>query len=571
MLSRSRGDQRSHVELITVYEICRILGGSLDISRTFRTALNVLTAHMELPRAMIVLADAEEGLLKVHSSVGLARAQEQRGTWRVGEGVIGHVYASGMPVVVPDVGHASEFIDRTGAFSPQEGHMMAFVVVPLKTDKAVVGVLAAQREVKGGARLSDDQRMLTMVASLLAQAAQLHRAVSDEHQRLQLETTRLQKALRSAPRGRYALDNVVGDSRPMQQVFVEVHQAAPSRATVLLRGESGTGKEAIARAIHFLSPRKDAPFIKVNCAALTETLLESELFGHERGAFTGATGDRKGRFELAHGGTLFLDEIGDISPAFQAKLLRVLQEREFERVGGSKAVKVDVRLICATNRDLEKMVQRGEYRADLYYRINVVSIFLPPLRERRADIPPLVAHFLDRYNKENRRQLKVTPEAMKVLTSCYWPGNVRELENCIERTATMVQGDAIRDLAFPCKQNRCLTQTLHFHDKADAVAAISSLAPAEPGRGRPPATDDYDDGPEEGDGVTRIGPTHRLPPSPSRMGDSEAPPPDGERERLIWAMEQCGWVQAKAARLLRVTPRQLGYALQKNRIEVRKF
>ncbi|HJV69191.1 nif-specific transcriptional activator NifA [Ideonella sp.] len=572
MLNRTRGDQRSHVELITVYEICRILGASLDISRTFRTALNVLTAHMELPRAMIVLADAEEGLLKVHSSVGLARAQEQRGTWRVGEGVIGHVYASGMPVVVPDVGHASEFIDRTGAFSPQEGHMMAFVVVPLKTDKAVVGVLAAQREVKGGARLSDDQRILTMVASLMAQAAQLHRAVSDEHQRLQLETTRLQKALKRVPRGRYALDNVVGESRPMQQVFVEVHQAAPSRATVLLRGESGTGKEAIARAIHFLSTRKEAPFIKVNCAALTETLLESELFGHERGAFTGATGDRKGRFELAHGGTLFLDEIGDISPAFQAKLLRVLQEREFERVGGSKPVKVDVRLICATNRDLEKMVQRGEYRADLYYRINVVSIFLPPLRERRADIPPLVAHFLDRYNKENRRSLKVTPEAMKVLTSCYWPGNVRELENCIERTATMVQDDTIRDLAFPCKQNRCLTQTLHFLDKADAVAAVAGAKPLPAPAPRTPAHagDDLDDDGDDDDDVLRIGPTRHLPPPPGKA-DAGEPPPQGERERLIWAMEQCGWVQAKAARLLRVTPRQLGYALQKNRIEVLKF
>jgi Nif-specific regulatory protein len=374
----------------------------------------------------------------------------------------------------------------------------------------------------------------------------------------------------------------------MQQVFLEVQQAAPSRATVLLRGESGTGKEAIARAIHFLSPRKDAPFIKVNCAALTESLLESELFGHEKGAFTGAAGERKGRFELAHGGTLFLDEIGDISPAFQAKLLRVLQEREFERVGGSKPVKVDVRLICATNRDLEKMVQRGEYRADLYYRINVVSIFLPPLRERRADIPALVTHFLERFNKENRRKLRITPEAMEVLASCYWPGNVRELENCVERTATMVQGEMIRDLAFPCRQNRCLTQTLHFIDKADAVApALSRPGPgaAQPAGGAPAASPPAAPGgwnpppqeaegpaevPEPGDsGVTTIGPTVHVR-APGERG-SAGTPPQGERERLIWAMEQCGWVQAKAARLLRVTPRQLGYALLKHRIEVRKF
>ncbi|MDT7838818.1 nif-specific transcriptional activator NifA [Aquabacterium sp. OR-4] len=624
MLARGPMNERSHVELITVYEICRILGASLDITRTFRSALNVLTAHLELPRAMIVMpADDGEAQLRVHSAVGLNHEQAERGQWHYGEGVIGRVYANGMPVTVPDVAQAPEFLDRTGAFGATDAeHMMAFIVVPLKTDRAVVGVLAAQREVSGGARLSDDQRILTMAASLLAQAVALHGAVRDEHQRLQQEATRLQKALAREPRGRYSLDNVIGESKPMQQVFVEVHQAAPSRATVLLRGESGTGKEAVARAIHFQSPRKDAPFIKVNCAALTESLLESELFGHEKGAFTGAAGERKGRFELAHGGTLFLDEIGDISPAFQAKLLRVLQEREFERVGGNRAVKVDVRLVCATNRDLERMVKRGEYRADLYYRINVVSIFLPPLRERRADIPPLVAHFLDRFNKENRRHLKITPEGMKVLTSCYWPGNVRELENCVERTATMVQGDLIRDFAFPCRQNRCLTQTLHFVDKADAVSAVEPPGHGaghgshgghgghggghdhhdthEPGHGSHPGHGghgnshgnshgsshgghgaassgfgdfDGDDSladPDEHDTVTRIGPTQRLPAAPgARPAATE--PPEGERERLIWAMEQCGWVQAKAARLLRVTPRQLGYALQKYRIEVRKF
>jgi len=296
MLSRTFHDQRSHVELITVYEVCRILGATLDIDRSFRAALNVLTAQLGLPRAMIVMPDEARGELCVHSAVGLSRGQAERGHWQSGEGVIGHVYATGMPVVLPDVAHAPEFIDRTGAFSAPDERMLAFVVVPLKTDNAIIGVLAAQRVVEGGARLTDDQRFLTMVATLLAQAASLHFAVRDEHKRLQLETTRLQKALKREPRGRFALENVVGESKPMQQVFVEVHQAAPSRATVLLRGESGTGKEAIARAIHYLSPRKDEAFIKVNCAALTETLLESELFGHEKGAFTGAVGDRKGRF-----------------------------------------------------------------------------------------------------------------------------------------------------------------------------------------------------------------------------------------------------------------------------------
>jgi Nif-specific regulatory protein len=577
MLQRTDQSSRCHLELVTIYEICRILGTSLDLRRSFRAALNVLTAHLEMPRAMIVLTE-DDGVLRTHSAVGLSNENHQRGQWRSGEGVIGRVHQSGMPIVVPDVRDTPEFLNRTGAFAAADGQRLAFIVVPMKTDREVVGVLAAQREVEGLARLSDDQRVLTMVATLLAQSVMMRRAIVDDRERLRTEAARLQKALRrDTPMGRQSIDDVIGQSHAMQQVFAEVHQAAPSRATVLLRGESGTGKEAIARAIHHLSPRKDAPFVKVNCAALSESLLESELFGHDKGAFTGATGDRKGRFELAHGGTLFLDEIGDVSPAFQAKLLRVLQEREFERVGGSKSIKVDVRLICATNRHLEKMVQRGEFRADLYYRINVVSIHLPALRERREDIPALVNHFVQRYNRENRRQLKVAPEAMRVLSHCYWPGNVRELENCIERTATMVNGDLIRDAAFPCMQNRCLTKTLHDVEKDDAVAPVREAPIAFMPRPAAPAAptpvperlapeQDFD----EGEVVTRIGPGERLVGvTPLRtMGDD---PPAGERDRLIWAMEQCGWVQAKAARLLKLTPRQLGYALQRHRIEVRKF
>jgi len=538
MPGRSPHDQRSHVELITVYEICRILCGTLDIEHSFRAALTTLAAQMYLSRAMIVLPDEDQDCLVVRGSVGLTAEQERRGRWHVGEGVIGKVYAVGMPMVVPDVSEAPEFIDRTGAFGAVDGQMTAFVVVPLKAEHTVVGVLAAQRAVHGSERLSDDQRILTMVAALLGQALQVHQVVHSEHQRLQQETTRLRKALHKAAPSPCQLQDVIGNAPPMQRVFAEVHQAAPSRATVLIRGESGTGKEAIARSVHALSPRKDAPFIKVNCAALTESLLESELFGHERGAFTGALGDRKGRFELAHGGSLFLDEIGDISPAFQAKLLRVLQEREFERVGGTKAVKVDVRLICATNRDLETMVRRGEYRADLYYRINVIAIFVPPLRDRREDIPTLIEHFIGRYNADNQRRLRVTPEAMRVLTSCQWPGNVRELENCIERAATMAHGDTLRASDIACEQNRCLTKTLH-HFEVATVAPDEALSTED-------ATLDE--------------------PLPTPQGA-----PSGERERLIWAMEHCGWVQAKAARLLKVSARQLAYALQKHQIEVRKL
>jgi Nif-specific regulatory protein len=577
MIPATQGSNaRAHLELVTVYEIGKILSSSLDIERTFRESLNVLAAHLGFDRSMIVLAQ-DKGELRLHSAVGLTAEQFKRGSWMRGEGVTGRVFSRGVPIIVPDVAVEPAFLDRTGAFGANlDGERSAFIAVPIKANTDALGVLVGRRVLMARSSLNDDMRVLTMVGTLIAQALVLNRNVSAERARMQEETRRLQKETRN----RYTIDNVVGISRRMHEVFAEVHQAAPARSTVLIRGESGTGKEAIARALHYLSPRKDAPFITVNCAALSESLLESELFGHEKGAFTGATSDRKGRFELAHGGTLFLDEIGDISAGFQAKLLRILQEREFERVGGSRAIKVDVRLVCATNRNLEKMIQRGEFRADLYYRINVVSIFLPPLRERREDIPPLVNHFIGRYNKENRRSLKVTTEAMSVLMNCYWPGNVRELENCLERTATMTRGEAITGLAFPCQSNRCLTQMLHHVDKEDAVAAAAPIAvpvPPIPKRVAPPPPPVPEEvlvdqaEVSELDGPIRVGPVATLPKGPDRQFSSANDRPDGERERLIWALEQCGWVQAKAARLLRVTPRQLAYALQKHNIEVRKF
>jgi Nif-specific regulatory protein len=276
---------------------------------------------------------------------------------------------------------------------------------------------------------------------------------------------------------------------------------------------------------------------------LTENLLESELFGHEKGAFTGALQERRGRFEQAHGGTLFLDEIGDVSPAFQVKLLRVLQEREFERVGGNKTIKVDVRLICATNRNLEDAVSHGEFRADLYFRINVISIFLPPLRERRDDIPLLVENILARFNRENNAKIGITPEALHVLNNCHWPGNVRELENCVERFATMSRSNLIREVDIPCQTNQCLSSTLWKYQPTGGVIPIAPIASE---------------------------PAYILP-SNTPHDDEDEPEFLTEREQLISAMERSGWVQAKAARLLNLTPRQMGYALRKYNIEVKRF
>jgi len=539
---------RANLELVTIYEISKILSSSLDLAKTFREVLNLLAAHLEIRRGMIILK-RDDGALHLFSAVGLSREEYDRGVYQAGEGVVGRIMTSGMPVVVPDISQEPLFLNRTGALDEQADGVVAMVGVPIKTGGERVGVLAADRVMreKRGA-FNDEVRFLSMVSNLLGQALALQRNVSEERENLIREVRRSQ----SDSRGKITLDNVIGRSTRMQEVFAEVLQAAPSRSTVLLRGESGTGKEVIARAVHFHSPRREGPFVKLNCAALSETLLESELFGHEKGSFTGAVGERKGRFELANGGTLFLDEIGDISSAFQAKLLRVLQEREFERVGGTRSIKVDVRLIFATNRDLEKAVSKGEFRADLYYRINVVSIFLPPLRERREDIPPLVSHFLGRYNRDNGCNLKIAPEALNLLTNCYWPGNVRELENCIERTATMTKGEVIQTLNFPCVHDRCLTRTLHEPQRVETqfipLKSVGHMPVANPGSSE------------------TVGPTEN---EPIELRSEEMP--GSERERLVWAMEQCGWVQAKAARLLNITPRQIGYALQKHNIEVRKF
>lgn len=528
--------ESDNVALVTIYEIGKILGSSLELHKTLRQVLNVIAAHLNMERGMVCVRDGADELAIV-ASTGFSREEAMRGRFRSGEGVTGRIYMTGFPAVVPDVSQEPLFLNRTGAHRRLEGNPISFLGVPIKVGRECIGVLSFERDRNNHWRgFENDLKLLTMVANLIGQSIRLNQQVSDDREQLLREKTRLQKELAD----KYSLENVIGSSKRMQEVFADVHMAAPGKSTVLLRGESGTGKEVIARAIHFLSARKDKPFIKVNCTALTESLLESELFGHEKGAFTGANQERKGRFEQAHGGTLFLDEIGDISPAFQVKLLRVLQEREFERVGGNKTIKVDVRLICATNRNLEEAVGEGEFRSDLYFRINVISIFLPPLRERREDIPLLVENILRRFNKENETRIGITPEAMHVLSHCHWPGNVRELENCVERFATMARTNVIREVDIPCQTNQCLSSSLwQYQPKGTVIPIAPTSMPAEV--------------PEAAESIIDV---------PARLS---------EREQLVSAMEKSGWVQAKAARLLNLTPRQMGYALKKYNIEVKRF
>ena len=347
-----------------------------------------------------------------------------------------------------------------------------------------------------------------------------------------LQTVSLQERLKAQPEhagdpaarsASYNPDQIVGQSSRMKAIMHEIQQAANSRSTILLRGESGTGKELVARALHKLSARRQQPFVKLNCAALPETLLESELFGHEKGAFTGAVKTRRGRFELADSGTLFLDEIGDMSLAMQVKLLRVLQERNFERVGGHRPISVDVRIIAATNADLEEAVRQRRFREDLYYRLHVVPIVLPSLRERREDIPSLVGHFLARFNAENRRSLKISSPAMDLIVEYDWPGNVRELENCVERMVVMTRRDIVAPEDVPLSMNL----------NPAPLAAVPAPAP---------------------------------PPAETRSSTLPRAVAEIERERLIEALQTSGGVQTRAAMLLGITPRQLGYKLKKYRI-----
>ncbi|HUW98768.1 MAG TPA: nif-specific transcriptional activator NifA [Acidiferrobacter sp.] len=521
-------------EVLAMYEVSKGLNSGGDLLKALRSTLGILSSYLHMQRGMVGLVQ-EDGALQIVSTHGLSYQETDRGRYQRGEGIIGRVLKSGLPIVIPDVANEPLFLNRTLARAMQQepGTAIAFICVPIKMGRETIGVLSVDRETQPAStpsRFEHDVRFLKMVTILIGHAIKQNRVIAAERAQLLAEKQRLETALK----GRYSIDNVVGHGKRMQEVFAEVHKVAPGRATVLLRGESGTGKEMIARAIHYLSPRKDKAFVRVNCAALTETLLESELFGHEKGAFTGASQEHKGRFESAHGGTLFLDEIGEISPAFQTKLLRVLQEREFERVGGNKSIRVDVRIICATNRDLEVAVANGTFREDLYYRINVVAIFLPPLRERHEDIPFLVDNCLEKFNQENGRQMRISPEALRVLLGCNWSGNVRELENCLERSATMAHGDTIELPDLSCQQGKCFSLALQ-----DAWGGNPGM------RGESRAA---------------------SPPDPAAR---DRGPPGSERERLIWALDQCGWVQAKAARLLNLTPRQIGYALKKYAIPVR--
>jgi Nif-specific regulatory protein len=429
--------------LTALLEVSQALGSTLDTRAAVEKVLEILDRELGMKRGAIALLEGE-GDLKIQYAYGLSEGERQRGRYKVDEGVTGKVVASGRPIIVPQVSKEPLFLYRTRKRSPDTEE--SFICVPIKDRRKTVGALSITYPYKQNRNYEDSVQLLTIVTSMIAQSLRLAQLVEQERAQLQDENALLKRELQQ----KYDFRNIVGTSKEMRDVYEQIAQVAPSGATVLIRGESGTGKELVAHAIHYNSPRSSKPFVKVNCAALPESLIESELFGHEKGAFTGAVARKRGRFELAEGGTLFLDEIGDLSPAMQVKLLRALQEREFERVGGTETIKVNVRLITATNVDLEQAVSDGRFRSDLYYRLNVFSIYLPPLRERKTDILLLADHFLEKYGRQNGKRIKrISTPAIDMLMTYHWPGNVRELENVVERATLVCEGNVIHGYNLP--------------------------------------------------------------------------------------------------------------------------
>jgi Nif-specific regulatory protein len=443
-------------ELELLFDIARTFDKHVELRTALGPLLSLLEVRAGLTWGMVTLLDRATGVLKIEEAYGLGAEEKERGVYRLGEGLVGRVFESGIAVTVPDLSKETRFLNRAKNRTKEDMAGLSYYCVPIRSGGNVIGTLSSERRIPDEdleARMAWDRTFLEKVSSIIADSAKLRERITEEQFRIHRNggLAADERVNRDQSGGRIISGSeIIGTSNALRGVHEMLSQVAPSDATVLVTGESGTGKELIAVEIHRLSKRVGAPLIKVNCAAIPESLIESELFGHERGAFTGADRQRKGRFELAHNGTLFLDEIGELSPQVQVKLLRVLQERELERVGGSSTIKVDVRLIAATNRNLEEEVKSGRFREDLYYRLNVFPLQIPPLRERKSDIVLLADHFTEKYAYKNGKLIKrISTPAIDLLTSYTWPGNVRELENAIERAVILSKDQVIHSYDLP--------------------------------------------------------------------------------------------------------------------------
>jgi Nif-specific regulatory protein len=439
------GECRVNV-LPILHKISHVGSRQADLSALLAIVLEVMQQPLKMQRGMVMLYDRHSGTISIHDSFGLTEAEQGRGVYSPGEGITGKVVETGKAIVVPRLHENPDFLDRTGAHAERGSANASFICVPIMRADKVLGALCAERVYMSRRLLEQDVKLLATIGAMIAPVVELYLLEHIDTVRLETENRRLRNVLKR----RFKPSNIIGNSKPMQQVYEHIRKVAGARATVLILGESGVGKELVASAIHYNSPFVEGPLVKSNCAAFPDNLVESELFGHEKGSFTGAIATHAGCFEQADGGTIFLDEVGELSLANQAKLLRVLQERTFKRVGGVKPVSVDLRIITATNRNLAQMVEEGTFREDLYYRLNVFCLPTPSLRERGSDVITLADHFVSHYGAENGKNVKrISTPALNMLMSYHWPGNVRELENVIERAVILSDDGVIHAYDLP--------------------------------------------------------------------------------------------------------------------------
>ena len=493
-----------------LYEISEALNVSIDLKKSLYRVLEILSNTMGMVRGTITILNPLRDEIRIEVAHGLSRAAMERGKYKVGEGITGRVIQTGKALVVPKISEEPLFLDRTATRKAVHDKELSFICVPVKKGNQVVGALSVDRPYEEPYSLEDGEHLLSIIATMVAQHVINLESIQLEKEQLREENCRLRQELAK----RYRVTNIIGNSNRMREVFLMISQVSKSNATALIRGESGTGKELVANAIHYNSLRAKNPFVKVNCVALPSNLIESELFGHEKGAFTGAIRQKRGKFELANKGTIFLDEIGSIGMDVQVKLLRVLQEKEFERVGGYETIKADVRIIAATNKNLEQAVEDDSFRSDLYYRLNVFPIYMPPLRERKTDVLLLADYFLEKYSKENQKDIRrFSTPAIDMLMQYHWPGNVRELENCIERAVLLCDEGVVHGYHLP--------PTLQTAEESDTVPGTSLE-----------------------DAVVNL-----------------------EREMIIDALKTTRGNMAKAAHLISTTERKFAYKARKYRVD----
>src|SRR3954462_13396505 len=500
-------------KLSTLLEASQALSATPDLKEGLQRVLEILGRHHGAIRSTVVLRNEDTGEVELEAWSG-AMAPLKRISYRIGEGITGRVIQSGKPVVVPRVSREPNFLSRAADRPELREQELTYIAAPVTLEGRTIGAMSIDLRFKADRDYNRTSKFLGVVGSMISQAVRVHRLIQADKQRLVDENAHLRQELKE----RYDFSNIIGTSGPMRQVDEQIAQVARTNTTVLLRGESGSGKERLAHAIHYNSARAKKPFIRVSCAALPQDLIESELFGYDKGAFTGAHATKKGRFEAAEGGTLFLDEIGELNLATQVKLLRVLQEREFERLGGTETIRSNIRLIAATNKDLEKAIGAGEFREDLYYRLNVFSIFVPALRERKPDVLLLADYFLEKFSREHGKAVKrISTPAIDMMTSNHWPGNVREVANVMERAVVV-----------------CDSQVVHAHHLPPTLQTA------------------------EASGTVQT----------STLRDSmEA----FEKDALLDSLKSARGNRAKAARLLGTTERIFNYRVRKYRIDWRRF